>query len=90
MSEKLRESVTNWEKEVDRLIKETMKVGAAASEDLEKRLSQSRSEGDKLMKSIGDESKEADKQLKKVLDDLESRSKIVQDKLSRAWNELSK
>ncbi|MGD0804364.1 MAG: hypothetical protein ABSA11_09860 [Candidatus Bathyarchaeia archaeon] len=90
MSEKLRESVINWEKEADRLAKEAMKAGAAASEDLEKQLSKSRSEGDKLMKSIGDESRQADKQLRKILEDLESRSKIAQDKLTRAWNELKK
>jgi hypothetical protein len=90
MSEKLKEAVNNWEKEADRLVKETMKAEAAASKDLEKRIAQSRAEGEKLIKSLGEESKKADKQLRKALDDLEIRSKTIEDKLNRAWNELKK
>ena len=90
MSEKLREAVTNWEKEVDQLSKETMKVGEAASEDLRKQLSQALIEVQKLLKSIREESTKPDEQLKKAMDDLEVRTRIIQDKLNRAWNELKK
>ncbi len=90
MSEKLKEAVNNWEKEADRLVKETMKAESAASKDLEKRITQSRSEGEKLIKNLGEESKKADKQLRKALEDLEVRSKTIQDKLNRAWTEMKK
>ncbi len=90
LSEKLREAVNNWEKEADQLVKETMKVGEAASEDLRKQLSQALIEVQKLLKSIREESTKPDEQLKKALDDLEVRTKEVQDKLNRAWNELKK
>jgi len=86
----LREAVANWEKEVDQLSKETMKVGEAASEDLRKQLSQALIEVQKLLKSIREESTKPDEQLKKAMDDLEVRTRIIQDKLNRAWNELKK
>ena len=82
--------MNNWEKEADQLVKETMKVGEAASEDLRKQLSQALIEVQKLLKSIRKESTKPDEQLKKAVDDLEVRTKRIQDKLNRAWNELKK
>jgi hypothetical protein len=88
MSEKtLKEAVDDWEREANKLIEETRKVGSLASKDLEKQIKAAQDEGAKLIDSIKDGLGDADFELRK---ELENRYNTIQIKLTRAWEELNK
>ena len=87
MSEKtLREAVDDWEREANKLIEETRKVESLASKELEKQIKAAQDEGAKLIDSIKDGLGDADFGLRK---ELENRLNTIQDKLTRAWEELN-
>ena len=85
MAEKtMKEALDDWEKEANKLIEETKKVGSTASKNLDKQLKTLQDEGSKLVNSLKEEDDE------KLRNDLEKRYNIIKDKLTRAWNELKK
>jgi len=87
MSEKtLREAVDDWERKANKLIEETRKVESLASMELEKQIKAAQDEGAKLIDSIKDGLGDADFGLRK---ELENRLNTIQDKLTRAWEELN-
>jgi hypothetical protein len=86
MAEKtMKEAFDDWEKQADKLVEETKKVGSAASKEFDKQLKILQDEGAKLFDSIkrGD----VDEPLRK---ELEKRYNNIKDKLKRAWEELNK
>jgi len=87
MSEKtLKEAVDDWEREANKLIEETRKVGSLASKDLEKQIKAAQDEGAKLIDSIKLGLGDADYELRK---ELENRYNTIQYKLTWAWEELN-
>jgi hypothetical protein len=87
MSEKtLKEAVDDWEREANKLIEETRKVESLASKELKKQIKVAQVEGAKLIDSIKDGLGDADFGLRK---ELENRLNTIQDKLTRAWEELN-
>jgi len=87
MSEKtLKEAVDDWEREANKLIEETRKVESLASKELKKQIKAAQVEGAKLIDSIKDGLGDVDFGLRK---ELENRLNTIQDKLTRAWEELN-
>jgi len=85
MAEKtMKEALDDWEKEANKLIDETKKVGATASKKFDKQLKTLQDDGAKLIDSLKEEDDE------KLRKDLEKRYNVIKDKLTRAWNELKK
>ena len=83
----LKKAVDDWEKEANKLIEETKKVGATASKDIDKQLKTLQDQGAKLFESIKRSGGNTDDELRR---DLEKRYNTIKDKLTRAWNELKK
>ncbi len=79
----MKEALDDWEKEANKFIEETKKVGATASKKLGEQRNKLREEGDKLFDSFKKKEKSVDIQLEK-------RYNVTKDKLSRAWEELKK
>ena len=81
----LRKAIDDWEKEAEKLVQETRKVGASTSKELDKQVKKLQDDGAKLMETIrkGD----PDSKLKM---DIERRYNVARDKLARAWKELQK
>ena len=80
----MKEALDDWEKEANKLIEETKKVGATASKELDKQVKTLQGKGVKLIDALKEEN---DVKLRK---DLEKRYDTVKDKLTRAWNEMKK
>ena len=89
-SAKLRQTIEEWEKAVEKFVREERKAGEAGSAEMGKRLKEMQVQGEKIAKMINEESSKADKNLRKVLTDFDQRVKVAQDKMSRALEELKK
>jgi predicted nuclease with TOPRIM domain len=86
MSDKtMKETLDDWEKQADKLVKETKKVGSATSKEIDKQLQVLQDEGAKLFDSIKRGDVEGPQRI-----ELEKRYNEVKDKLKRAWEELNK
>ena len=84
------ETVDNWEKEVNEFIEEVKKGGRKASKELDKQLTKIQDEGRVISRDLKGENETVSERMRDALDELGDRLVNLENKLTRAWEELQK
>jgi polyhydroxyalkanoate synthesis regulator phasin len=82
--------VDNWEKGVNEFIEEIKRGGKKASKELDKQLTKLQDEGRAIARDLKGEDETVAEKMRDALDDLGDRLVEIQNKLTRAWDELKK
>jgi histidinol dehydrogenase len=84
------ETVDNWEKEVDEFIEEIKKGGKKASKELDKQLTKIQDEGRAIARDLKGEDETVSEKMRDALNKFGDKLVELQNKLTRAWDELNK
>ena len=85
-----KETVDNWEMEVNKFLEELKKGGKEASKELDKQLTKIQDEGRAIARDIKREDETVSEKMRDALHDIGDKLVETQNKLTRAWEELQK
>ena len=84
------ETVDNWEEEVNEFIEEIKKGGKKASKELDKQLTKIQDEGRAIARDLKGEDETVSEKMRDAMNKFGDKLVELQNKLTRAWDELNK